>query len=106
MGPHHRGYRRRDPLRRSYAHHQCGLLPVAARSRMDVAKRRGAKRAKVALARKIAVILHRMWVAAVIAVQNLATLTSDQITQDFVQAETAKFFERITAEHSTPGPGH
>src|SRR5215472_9192250 len=29
---------------------------------MDVAKRRGAKRAKVALARKIAVILHRMWV--------------------------------------------
>jgi transposase len=29
---------------------------------MDVAKRRGMKRAKVALARKIAVILHRMWV--------------------------------------------
>jgi transposase len=29
---------------------------------MDVAKRRGSKRAKVALARKIAVILHRMWV--------------------------------------------
>jgi transposase len=29
---------------------------------MDVAKRRGSKRAKVALARKFAVILHRMWV--------------------------------------------
>jgi transposase len=29
---------------------------------IDVAKRRGAKRAKVALARKIGVILHRMWV--------------------------------------------
>jgi transposase len=29
---------------------------------MNVAKRRGLKRAKVALARKIAVILHRMWV--------------------------------------------
>ena len=29
---------------------------------MDIAKRRGSKRAKVALARKIAVILHRMWV--------------------------------------------
>jgi transposase len=28
----------------------------------DVAKRRGSKRAKVALARKIAVILHRMWI--------------------------------------------
>jgi hypothetical protein len=28
---------------------------------MDVAKRRGSKRAKVTLARKIAVILHRMW---------------------------------------------
>ena len=31
---------------------------------MGVAKRRGAKRAKVALARKLAVILHRMWVDA------------------------------------------
>jgi hypothetical protein len=29
---------------------------------IEVAKRRGSKRAKVALARKIAVILHRMWV--------------------------------------------
>jgi len=29
---------------------------------MDVAKRRGSKRAKVAPARKIAVILHRMWI--------------------------------------------
>lgn len=31
---------------------------------MDVAKRRGMKRAKVALARKLAMILHRMWVDA------------------------------------------
>jgi transposase len=29
---------------------------------MRVAKRRGAKRAKVALARKLAVIMHRMWI--------------------------------------------
>src|SRR3954470_10269926 len=29
---------------------------------MDIAKRRGSKRAKVALARKLAVILHRIWV--------------------------------------------
>ena len=29
---------------------------------MEVAKRRGRKRAKVALARKLAVILHRIWV--------------------------------------------
>jgi hypothetical protein len=29
---------------------------------MDVAKRRGSKRAKVALARKIGVILHRVWI--------------------------------------------
>jgi transposase len=28
---------------------------------MQLAKRRGAKRAKVALARKLAVIMHRMW---------------------------------------------
>lgn len=31
---------------------------------MNVAKRRGAKRAKVALARKLGVVLHRMWVDA------------------------------------------
>jgi transposase len=29
---------------------------------MNVAKRRGAKRAKVALARKLGIILHRMWI--------------------------------------------
>lgn len=29
---------------------------------MDIAQRRGTKRAKVALARKLGVILHRMWV--------------------------------------------
>ena len=31
---------------------------------LGVAKRRGMKRAKVALARKLAVVLHRMWVDA------------------------------------------
>ena len=31
---------------------------------LGVAKRRGMKRAKVALARKLAMILHRMWVDA------------------------------------------
>ena len=29
---------------------------------MNVAKRRGSKRAKVALARKLGVVLHRIWV--------------------------------------------
>ncbi len=29
---------------------------------LDVARRRGLKRAKVALARKLATVLHRMWV--------------------------------------------
>ena len=29
---------------------------------LEVAKRRGLKRAKVAVARKLAVILHRMWI--------------------------------------------
>ena len=29
---------------------------------MAIARRRGAKRAKVALARKLAVIMHRMWI--------------------------------------------
>ena len=29
---------------------------------LEVAKRRGMRRAKVALARKLAVILHRMWI--------------------------------------------
>lgn len=31
---------------------------------LDVAKRRGMKRAKVALARKLATVLHRIWVDA------------------------------------------
>ena len=31
---------------------------------MEVARRRGTKRAKVALARKLASVLHRMWVDA------------------------------------------
>ncbi len=31
---------------------------------LDVAQRRGMKRAKVALARKLGVVLHRMWVDA------------------------------------------
>jgi transposase len=31
---------------------------------LDAAKRRGMRRAKVALARKLAVVLHRMWVDA------------------------------------------
>lgn len=35
---------------------------VLKRWAMDVMKRRGTKRAKVALARKIGVILHRMWI--------------------------------------------
>ena len=29
---------------------------------MAIARRRGAKRAKVALARKLAIVMHRMWV--------------------------------------------
>jgi len=37
---------------------------VMKRWAMDVAKRRGMKRAKVALARKLATVLHRMWVDA------------------------------------------
>ena len=37
---------------------------VLKRWAMDVAKRRGMKRAKVALARKLAAVLHRMWVDA------------------------------------------
>jgi hypothetical protein len=34
---------------------------------------------------------------------ELGNFTLDQITQDFAQAEAAKFFERLTAEH-TPSP--
>ena len=46
---------------------------------MDVAKRRGAKRAKVALARKIAVILHRMWVDGTVYRWNEATPIAAQV---------------------------
>ena len=37
-------------------------LSALKRWALEVAKRRGMKRAKVALARKLAVVLHRMWV--------------------------------------------
>jgi transposase len=46
---------------------------------MDVAKRRGSKRAKVALARKIAVILHRMWVDGTTYRWTDAPLTAPQV---------------------------
>jgi hypothetical protein len=46
---------------------------------MDVAKRRGPKRAKVALARKIAVILHRMWVDGTTYRWTDALLTAEQV---------------------------
>jgi hypothetical protein len=35
---------------------------------------------------------------------ELGHFTVEQITQDFIQTEAAKFFERLTAEHSTSGP--
>jgi hypothetical protein len=33
---------------------------------------------------------------------QLGNFTVDQITQDFVQTEALKFFERLTSELSTP----
>ncbi|MGC1348663.1 MAG: hypothetical protein WA858_02645 [Xanthobacteraceae bacterium] len=33
---------------------------------------------------------------------QLGNFTADQITQDFVQTEASKFFERLTSELSTP----
>ena len=33
---------------------------------------------------------------------QLGNFTVDQITQDFVQTEASKFFERLTSELSTP----
>jgi len=43
---------------------------------LDVAQRRGMKRAKVALARKLGVVLHRMWVDATEFRWNKATLAA------------------------------
>jgi transposase len=37
-------------------------LSALKRWALEVAKRRGMKRAKVALARKLAIVLHRLWV--------------------------------------------
>jgi hypothetical protein len=45
-----------------------------------------------------------IYVATKGAGSELGSFTLDQITQDFVQSEAAKFFERLTVEHSTPGP--
>ena len=41
---------------------RAGRFSSLKRWALEVAKRRGMKRAKVALARKLATILHRMWV--------------------------------------------
>jgi len=35
---------------------------------------------------------------------ELGSFTLDQITQDAVQAEASKFFERLASEHSSPAP--
>jgi hypothetical protein len=35
---------------------------------------------------------------------ELGNFAVDQITQDFVQTEALKFFERLTSELSTPTP--
>jgi transposase len=58
-----------DPMLRSYLYEAAGVLltPVAKWSvlkawGMRIAKRSGLRKAKVAVARKLAVILHRMWV--------------------------------------------
>ena len=41
-----------------------GKFSALKRWAMEVAKRRGQKRAKVALARKLATVMHRMWIDA------------------------------------------
>lgn len=41
---------------------RAGKFSILKRWGLEVAKRRGVKRAKVALARKLAAVLHRMWV--------------------------------------------
>jgi hypothetical protein len=43
-----------------------------------------------------------IYVATKGAGSELGSFTLDQIT--LVQSEAAKFFERLTVEHSTPGP--
>jgi transposase len=41
---------------------RAGRFSTLKRWALEVAKRRGMRRAKVALARKLAIVLHRMWV--------------------------------------------
>ena len=43
-----------------------------------------------------------IYVATKGAGSELGSFALYQITQDFVQSEAAKFFERLTVEHSTP----
>ena len=61
----------REPAMRWYVRHSMNANVLLSRITrfsklkrwgIDVAKRRGSKRAKVALARKIGIILHRMWI--------------------------------------------
>ena len=41
---------------------RAGKFPTLKRRGLEVAKRRGMRRAKVALARKLSTVLHRLWV--------------------------------------------
>ena len=72
---------------------------------MDVAKRRGMKRAKVALARKLGVILHRMWIEGTIfrwteeASQGRKSRAPDRTKKDFKAVLTR------AASSEVPSPG-
>jgi transposase len=58
-----------DPLVRSYLYEAANIMLTRSRDsnplkswRSKLAKRAGFKKARVALARKMAVVLHRMWI--------------------------------------------
>jgi transposase len=80
---------------------------------LQVAKRRGFKRAKVAVARKIAVMLHRMWIDGTVfrwskaqQVECLETVTLTNLTNPISEATTinnamkTNFRSRVDADSS------
>ena len=70
---------------------------------MDVAKRRGSKRAKVALARKIAVILHRMWVDGTTYRWTNAHPTAVQVVRQGETRDASRLNASLLPEVPSPG---
>ena len=71
---------------------------------MRLAKRAGMKKAKVALARKLAVLLHRMWLAPVLSISKKPTVACAQLNKRSSQV-SAEGHDTRPSRSEVPSPG-